>query len=133
MIKGLNHITLSTGDLDAAFNFYVDVIGFEPKVRWARGAYLSSSDLWFCLSLSESVHPTEDYSHIAFSIELADLPSFRQRLENAGVTFWQPNSSEGDSLYFLDTDGHKLEVHVGTLESRLDSIRQAPYEGLVFY
>ena len=133
MIKGLNHITLSTGDLDAAFNFYVGIVGFMPKARWARGAYLSSSDLWLCLSLGDSVHPAEDYSHIAFSIDRSDLSSFRQRLESAGVSLWQQNSSEGGSLYFLDPDGHKLEVHVGDLTSRLDSIRQAPYEGLVFY
>lgn len=32
----------------------------------------------------------------------------------------EENLSEGDSLYFLDPDGHKLELHVGSLQSRLD-------------
>ncbi len=41
MLSGLNHLTLATGDLEKSFTFYVDLLGFRPKVRWARGAYLT--------------------------------------------------------------------------------------------
>jgi catechol 2,3-dioxygenase-like lactoylglutathione lyase family enzyme len=43
------------------------------------------------------------------------------------------NRSEGDSLYFLDPDGHQLEAHVGGLASRLAACREAPYDGMVFF
>ncbi|HEX5514181.1 MAG TPA: glutathione transferase, partial [Gammaproteobacteria bacterium] len=46
---------------------------------------------------------------------------------------WKDNKSEGDSLYFLDPDGHKLEIHVGDLESRLAALREKPYEGLQLF
>ncbi|HBP6801995.1 LysR family transcriptional regulator [Pseudomonas aeruginosa] len=45
---------------------------------------------------------------------------------------WKQNRSEGDSFYFLDPDGHRLEAHVGDLRSRLAACRQAPYAGMRF-
>lgn len=50
MLHGLNHLTLTTGDLDSSVAFYVDLLGCRPRVRWARGAYLTLGDLWLCLS-----------------------------------------------------------------------------------
>jgi hypothetical protein len=46
------------------------------------------------------------------------------------VKQWQVNSSEGDSLYIEDPDGHKLELHSGSLATRLESLKTKPYEGL---
>ncbi len=45
----------------------------------------------------------------------------------------QDNSSEGDSLYILDPDGHKLELHVGDLESRLASMKAEPFDDMKLF
>ena len=37
------------------------------------------------------------------------------------------------SYYFLDPDGHKLELHVDSLAQRLTACRERPYQGMVFY
>lgn len=132
MLKGLNHITLAVTDLEVSFQFYTAVLGFKPEVKWVKGAYLSLGDLWLCLSCDQ-VQPTRDYSHVAFDISPHDFLTFSEKLIGAGVVRWKANTSEGDSFYFLDPDGHKLEVHVGNLQSRLDSLRLAPYEGAIFY
>jgi hypothetical protein len=36
-------------------------------------------------------------------------------------------------VYFLDPDRHRLEGHIGSLESRLASLRESPYKGLELF
>jgi hypothetical protein len=47
--------------------------------------------------------------------------------------FWQENRSEGASLYFLDPDGHKLEIHAGDWQTRLAAMKQDPWEPDIEY
>jgi len=129
MLSGLNHITLAVRDLERSLSFYVSLLGCTPRVRWTRGAYLSLGALWLCLSVEES-RPGDDSSHIALSISADDFHDFAGRLDDSGIIRWKPNRSEGDSLYILDPDGHKLEIHVGDLDTRLQHLREKPYQGL---
>jgi catechol 2,3-dioxygenase-like lactoylglutathione lyase family enzyme len=132
MLSGLNHLTLATGDLDKSFAFYVDLLGCRPRVRWTRGAYLTLGKLWICLSCDRPL-PARDYSHTALSISAELFPAFCARLRQAGIEEWKSNSSEGESFYLKDPDGHQLEIHVGNIESRLAALRETPYEGLVWF
>jgi catechol 2,3-dioxygenase-like lactoylglutathione lyase family enzyme len=133
-VGGLNHLTLSVRDLERSFAFYCDVLGLRPLARWKTGAYLlAGSETWVCLTL-DSATRTEalpEYTHVAFSV--SELASVAERLRAAGAIEWKDNSSEGDSLYFLDHDGHKLELHVGDWHSRLAACRERPYEDMVFF
>ena len=148
MIIGLNHLTLAVGDVARSFDFYVDLLGCRPEARWDRGAYLSAGELWLCLSLDasrpvgprsvgprsvgpRSVGPHDDYTHVAFGVADGEFAATVARLVANGVTRWQENTSEGDSFYFLDPDGHKLELHDGDLASRLASVAREPYAGWV--
>ncbi|MBB5730786.1 hypothetical protein FHS99_003293 [Sphingomonas prati] len=74
-----------------------------------------------------SPHP--NYSHIVFAVEEADSTSLSARL-NAECGIWQQDRSEGASTYFLDPDGHKLGIHVGSLQSRLQHYRENPANGV---
>ncbi|MGK9173473.1 fosfomycin resistance glutathione transferase [Yokenella regensburgei] len=132
MLTGLNHITLAVNDVSRSFDFYVNTLGFSPKARWARGAYLTLDNLWLCLS-ADSVVPGEDYTHVAFNVESDDFERVVQHLKSAGVIEWKTNRSEGKSLYFLDPDGHKLEIHDGDLTSRLRACREKPYDEMTFF
>ena len=128
-IVGLNHITIAVSEVQRSLEFYTHVLGFNGIVQWDGGAYLSCNNVWLCLSLDEP-SPANDYSHIAWSVEADDFATLKHKILNAGAREWKHNKSEGDSLYFCDPDGHKLEVHAGSLQSRLESLTKAPYQGL---
>ena len=121
MIRGLNHLTLAVGDLDRSVSFYRDVLGLTLETLWPGGAYLTAGSLWLCLSPDPRARrePHPDYTHAAFDVAAEDFEAAGERIRRSGATIWKDNRSEGDSLYFLDPDGHKLELHVGSLDSRL--------------
>ena len=136
MLSGLNHLTLAVSQLAPSVAFYQQLPGMTLRARWDNGAYFSCGDLWLCLSLDPQrrvISPEEsDYTHYAFTVAEEDFEPFSQRLGQAGVTVWKQNKSEGASFYFLDPDGHKLELHVGSLAARLAACREKPYAGMVF-
>jgi catechol 2,3-dioxygenase-like lactoylglutathione lyase family enzyme len=135
MLTGLNHLTLSVRELARSVAFYRDTLDLRLHARWDRGAYLSAGDLWLCLSLDgqdTAALASPGYTHYAFSISREDFAAFAARLRAAGVPEWQQNRSAGDSLYFLDPDGHRLEAHVGSLAQRLAACRAVPYQGMTF-
>ncbi len=131
MITGLNHITLAVSDLEHSLHFYTQVLGLAGHVKWDSGAYLSAGDLWLCLSCDEP-SPGTDYTHIALDVAQADFDACCARLEAFEVPQWKVNKSEGPSVYILDPDGHKLEIHVGGLQRRLAALVEKPYSGLVW-
>jgi catechol 2,3-dioxygenase-like lactoylglutathione lyase family enzyme len=130
-VSGLNHITLAVADIGRSLAFYRDVLGCAVRAAWTDGAYLEAGPLWLCLSLDENARssPHPDYGHIAFSVPDADYAAMSERL-NATCVIWKDNRSEGASTYFLDPDGHKLEIHLGTLETRLSHYRENPSKGV---
>ncbi|WP_439559851.1 VOC family protein [Roseinatronobacter sp.] len=126
-VTGVNHITLVVTDLSRSVLFYRDVLGCRVRAQWARGAYLEAGSLWLCLELGPTAASADD-THIAFSCARAEFPTLAARI-TSGARVWKDNRSEGDSVYFLDPDGHKLELHLGDLASRLAHYRDAPPNG----
>jgi len=135
VLKGLNHITLSVRDLSRSVAYYTELLGFSLRARWNRGAYLALGELWLCLSHDAHVRegPLAEYSHFALSVGSADFDDFSRKVAEGTHPTWKENTSEGESIYLLDPDGHKLEVHAGSLESRLAALREVPCDGLVLY
>ncbi|UMM07800.1 VOC family protein [Gluconobacter frateurii] len=126
-VLGLNHITLAVADVQRSLTFYRDILGFRVRAIWAEGAYLEAGSLWLCLSRDDHVRqtPHADYTHIALSVSEDAFANMSETLMSNSV-IWKENRSEGHSVYFLDPDGHKLEIHVGSLESRLQHYLNTP-------
>jgi catechol 2,3-dioxygenase-like lactoylglutathione lyase family enzyme len=135
MIRRINHVTLAVRDLGASFAFYAEVLGLRPVARWFKGAYLEAGTDWICLSLDAETRsgPLGEYTHLAFSVDAESFGEAVKRLRSADVQCWHENRSEGESFYFLDPNGHKLEQHVGNLQSRLNALRELPPKELVLF
>ena len=120
LLQGINHVTLCVTDLPRSLAFYQDLLGYPLRARWDRGAYLEAGSLWLCLECAppDRCQPRQDDTHLAFSVSAAAFVALSQRLSGQ-VSLWKADKNEGDSLYFLDPDGHKLEIHVGSLATRL--------------
>lgn len=133
-ISGLNHLTLAVSDLERSVAFYLELLGFSIRMRGPSSAYLQAGPLWLALVLDPEVRrgPLPEYSHVAFSVSPTQLPLLAAKLAAAGVARWQePDHSE--SFYFLDPDGHKLELHSGDLHSRLAARAELREPGVVVY
>jgi catechol 2,3-dioxygenase-like lactoylglutathione lyase family enzyme len=126
VVNGINHITFAVSDLERSLDFYVGLLGLTLVKKWDRGAYLTAGNGWVALNLEEvfNKETAADGSHIAFNVLAADYKHLKGKLENAGVDPFKENISEGASYYFLDPDGHKLELHYNTLEDRLNWAEQ---------
>jgi catechol 2,3-dioxygenase-like lactoylglutathione lyase family enzyme/GNAT superfamily N-acetyltransferase len=136
MITGLNHITFAVKDLEKSFYFYKDILGFQPLMKHSKGAYFLAGDCWFCLDLDPNTRlgVLPEYTHFAFSISEIDFEKMSLQIKNSHAPVWKENISEGDSLYFLDPDGHKLEMHVGDWKSRIEAVKKKPWsESIEFF
>lgn len=132
MITGLNHITLAVKDIEESFSFYRTVMGFTPLCKWEGSAYFLVGNpdqlgcLWFCLDRDASHQNTSCNIHYAFSVSTEDFRAMSQRIISSGTLIYKENCSPGDSLYFLDPDGHKLEIHVGNWQTRVQAKKKNP-------
>ena len=135
MIIGINHVTLAVRDIDQSFAFYREVLGFKPVARWPKGAYLLAGESWIALVVDRHARAEAlpEYTHIAFAVGAAHFAELSAAIKAAGAPQWQDNWTEGDSLYFVDPNGHKLEIHASDLAARLRSAKEQPWEGREFF
>jgi len=128
MIRGVSHITFAVRDLQRSIDFYGEVLGFRLVMRSDISVYFSAGDLWFCV-VEDPATPQDvraEYTHIAFDVAAEDHEALRARIVASGARIFQENRTEGESLYFVDPDGYKLEIHSGDLHSRLAAMRESP-------
>jgi catechol 2,3-dioxygenase-like lactoylglutathione lyase family enzyme len=133
MITGISHATFAVSKLERSLHFYVDVLGLTPVVRWDEGAYLTAGGFWISLILDSAAPQATNnfsYTHFAFAVTPEQFVEMRKKLLLHDAEEWQDNTSPGESFYFLDPDGHKLEIHARTLDDRLATLRENPKPGM---
>ncbi len=118
-IKEIGHAVLNVRDPEVSARWYVDIMGMEivaeapafPAIFLSFGR--RDHDLALFKSEPAGEHGGRQLNHLAFELDgtLRDLQDFRQRLVAHGVTI-TGTVDHGISygIYFLDPDGHQLEV-----------------------
>ncbi len=134
MINGINHITFAVSDLEKSIAFYVSLLGLRLVGKWDKGAYLLAGNQWVALNIDDAVRvdTKRDYTHVSFNVLSTDFSEIVDKLKSAGVKSFKENSSEGESFYFLDPDGHKLELHYNSIEERLKWARENDWSTFEF-
>ncbi|MBC8520715.1 MAG: VOC family protein [Methanomicrobia archaeon] len=136
----VNHITLSVKDVEESFAFYTQVLGFRPVAKWQEGAYLLAGDMRIILVLDKHARETivpegssiplhrPKYTHIAFTVSAPYFEPLNKRIKFSGAEILQNNWTEGTSLYFVDPNGHKLEIHASDPETRIGAAKETLWE-----
>jgi catechol-2,3-dioxygenase len=101
-------------------------LGLKRIQKSSISAYLLAGDTWIALTKDQHARRERlpEYTHIAFSVPQKDFETMRERILESGVEEWQKNRTKGDSCYFVDPNGHKLEIHASDLEIRIESAKQ---------
>jgi catechol-2,3-dioxygenase len=118
-IKEIGHAVLHVSDVAASSDWYCDILGMEVVIESPDfpARFLSfgrrDHDLALFQAADVAAHGGREYNHLAFEIDgrLEDLKRFRRRLVDRGVKI-VATVDHGISygIYFLDPDGHRLEV-----------------------
>ena len=131
-IKKLGHIVLLASDPEASAAWYCDLLGMErvtahpgiPAVFLSFGR--RDHDIALFKAPDGRALGHHDAEHFAFEIDggLDDLKAFRARLAETGVRI-TGTVDHGISygIYFLDPDGHQLEVFWQRIASDEDAKR----------
>ena len=137
-ITGLSHATFVVSDLERASRLFREGLGAREVYDSAGREHSLSREKFFVLgglwlvAMEGPPLAEPSYRHLAFAVDAADIPLFRQRLETLGVEILPGRGrieGEGDSLYFRDWDPHLFELHAGTLEQRLAAYAAADRAG----
>lgn len=134
----LQHLVLWVANVERSVRFYVDVLGFEVKMRYPQAAFLripgSPDDHHLGLFEQAGVGEPDERAarmyHAAWEVgEITDLVRARRRLLEAGALVGSSDHGTSLSLYAKDPDGLEFEVFwtvpggqpVGTRPLNLDA------------
>lgn len=131
-IEGISHITFIVSDLDRMATLLCEGLGAkevydsgDKRFSISREKFFTLGGVW--LAAMEGKPVDRSYRHVAFKVEVAELPKLEAKLRSLGVEVEASRprvEGEGDSLYFYDFDNNLFELHTGTLEQRLERYKR---------
>lgn len=126
-LRGLLETALYVDDLDAAVEFYRDILGLEVySLQPGRHAFFRCGTGMFLLFNADNtsmanveingvllpLHGSRGPGHAAFRVHQDECAAWRARLQQAGVAIEAEVSwpTGGESIYFRDPAGNSLEL-----------------------
>ncbi len=119
---GIVETCLYADDLAAAENFYTTVLGLTPfsRVEGRHVFFRCGSGVFLVFNPTKTAesggdvpsHGAHGPGHVAFGMQPADIPAWRERLQAHQVAIEKEITwpSGGHSLYFRDPAGNSVEL-----------------------
>jgi len=119
-IEALDHVALSVRDVERSTRWYADVLGFKRlhEDKWnGIPAFVGNGDAAIALfPASEEIGSTAaDRAavrtlHFAFRTDRENFSRAQDELRKRTIPFEFQDHEISHSIYFLDPDGHKIEI-----------------------
>src|SRR5699024_11319463 len=123
-------MTFSVSHLERSIQFYQEVFDAKLLVKGRSTAYFDLKGIWLALNEEKDIPRNEvqySYTHVAFTIDESEFNDWYQWFKENDVNILEGRTRDvrdKQSIYFTDPDGHKLELHTGTLENRLNYYKE---------
>lgn len=118
--EGIDHVALSVRDVKRSAQWYIDVLGFEPRHKgmWdGIPTFIGKGDTALALfpirDTESRVAPRRasiTMLHLALRTDHANFLKAQQELEQRDIKFHFQDHEISHSIYFRDPDGHELEI-----------------------
>jgi catechol 2,3-dioxygenase-like lactoylglutathione lyase family enzyme len=115
LVTGTDFVTVPTRDIDAATEFYGDVLGLPLSKRWGTmpAAEFETGNLTLAVMRSDAFDIEFRPNGHPIALRVDDVPAARAELESRGVEFRQDILDSGvcHQAFFRDPDGNVLALH----------------------
>jgi predicted enzyme related to lactoylglutathione lyase len=119
MITGVDFVSVPTRDIDAAMDFYENVLGLERSKMWQRsgeeplGAEFETGTVTIALIATERLGVEFQPNKVPIALRVDDVEAARAKLESKGVSFNGDTIDSGvcHQALFEDPDGNSLDLH----------------------
>jgi catechol 2,3-dioxygenase-like lactoylglutathione lyase family enzyme len=119
MVTGVDFVSVPTRNLEAAMDFYADVLGLERSKLWQGpgedpvGAEFETGTVTIALIACERLGIEFQPNKAPLALQVADVEAARAQLESHGVSFKGETIDSGvcHQALFEDPDGNSLDLH----------------------
>jgi|SRR3954447_25336175 len=115
IVTGTDFITLSTKDIDAAVEFYANVLGLPESARWGKmpAVEFETGSLTLAVMQSDAFGMEFQANNHPVALRVDDVAAARSELESRGVEFKGDIIDSGvcHQTFFQDPDGNLLGLH----------------------
>jgi catechol 2,3-dioxygenase-like lactoylglutathione lyase family enzyme len=119
-LEGIDHVALSVRDVERSAQWYIDVLGFERRHEgmWdGIPVFIGKGTTSIALFPDRSRGGSTSSSrggvrmlHLALRANPKNFLAAQDELKRRGIKFEFQDHEISHSIYFLDPDGHKLEI-----------------------
>lgn len=119
VVTGVDFVSVPTRDLDAAMEFYGEVLELQRSAVWqqpgqdAVGAEFETGTVTIAIQVAEKLVGEFQAHRVPIAFHVDDVDAARSQLESRGVEFLGDTIDSGVCLQaiFKDPDGNLLDLH----------------------